>query len=92
MSSPRNGGDKRGSALDRRRRKQWLLDTFGDGTRVRCVHCRGWLTPGTVQQDRIVPGGGYNRANIQPSCERCNTARGDDPSWTYRAWLAQVSA
>lgn len=77
----RSGGDKRGSAADRRARKRWLLATFGDGTRCRCVHCGGWLSYETVEADRIVPGGSYRRDNIQPACRDCNLDRSDDTTW-----------
>jgi len=75
----RNGGDRRGSAQDRRRRKHWMLAWYGDGTSVHCVHCGKLLSFATMEQDRIVPGGPYNRRNIQPSCEPCNKRRGDCP-------------
>ena len=80
---PRNGGDKRGSAKDRRARKQWLLDAYGNGSTVPCVHCNNSLDFGTVEQDRIIPGGSYARTNIQPSCSRCNKLRGTDVSWKF---------
>jgi hypothetical protein len=75
--SKRNGGDKRGSAHDRRRRKAWLLYMYGDGTHADCVHCGVQLDATTVEQDRIIPGGSYARNNIQPSCGPCNILRGD---------------
>lgn len=73
----RNGGDKRGSSADRRRRKVWMLYIFGDGTHCDCVHCGKRLTYASMEQDRIIPGAGYGRRNIQPSCRPCNIARGD---------------
>lgn len=81
----RNGGDKRGSAADRRRRKTWMLAFYGDGERVDCVHCGKGLDFKTVEQDRIIPGGSYNRANIQPSCRPCNVRRGDSPVTPFPA-------
>lgn len=36
----------------------------------------------TVEADRIAPGGTYARANIQPACRRCNSARGNRSDWT----------
>lgn len=71
----RNGDDKRGRAADRRRRKTWMLAFFGPN----CVHCGCELTFATAEQDRIIPGGPYNRQNIQPSCRPCNIRRGDSP-------------
>jgi hypothetical protein len=75
----RNGGDRRGSTADRRRRKQWLLDAYGNGTTVRCTHCPTLLTVTTLEADRIIPGGSYERANILPSCGPCNKKRGNKP-------------
>lgn len=80
----RTNGDCRGSAEDRRRRKQWLLDTFGDGETCACVHCGGTLDFESLTVDRIVPGnlgGRYTRDNIQPSCLADNIARADNPAW-----------
>lgn len=73
----RNGGDKRGSSADRRRRKTWMLFIFGDGTKADCTHCGAGLDFTTIEQDRIIPGGSYARYNIQPSCRPCNIERGD---------------
>jgi hypothetical protein len=55
----------------------------GNGERVRCVHCGGWLTFETVEADRIIPGGSYRRDNVQPSCRPCNLYRSDNEEWTY---------
>lgn len=81
----RVNGDCRGKAQDRRRRKQWLLDTFGDGETAPCVHCQGTLDFDSLTVDRIIPGaegGRYTRDNIQPACLGCNVARSDNPYWT----------
>jgi 5-methylcytosine-specific restriction endonuclease McrA len=77
----RPGGEKRGNSYDRRRRKEWMLRTFGDGEEVPCTHCSTTLTYETVEADRIVPGASYRRENIQPACRECNLSRGDDPTW-----------
>lgn len=79
----RNGGDKRGKAKDRARRKTWMLWKFGDGTTAPCVHCGHGLDFTSVEQDRIIPGGSYARTNIQPSCRPCNIRRGDSPVTPY---------
>lgn len=79
----RNGGDKRGKAADRRRRRVWLLAMFGDHTTCPCTHCGRPLTIETLEVDRIVPGGSYARHNIQPSCGPCNLLRGDSPVTPY---------
>jgi hypothetical protein len=81
----RNGGDKRGSSHDRRRRKLWMLAMFGDGQTCPCVHCGKGLDFNSIEQDRIIPGGSYSRRNIQPSCRPCNIARGDSPITPYPA-------
>jgi hypothetical protein len=75
----RAGGDRRGSSKDRARRKQWLLDAFGDGSSVRCIHCSTSLDRTNVEADRIIPGGPYARHNIVPSCSPCNKKRGTKP-------------
>ena len=69
----------RGSSRDRAVRRQWLVDTFGDGLVVACVHCKTLLTKDTVSPDRIilgVDGGRYTRDNIQPSCLPCQSSMG----------------
>jgi hypothetical protein len=81
----RNGDDKRGKAIDRRKRKLWMLWKYGDGTTAPCVHCNKGLTFETLEQDRIIPGGSYARINVQPSCRPCNIRRGDSPITPYPA-------
>jgi hypothetical protein len=75
--SGRKGGDDRGSAEDRRRRKRYLLDTWGDGTTAPCAFCKVELTYDTVTVDRFpIPGrkgGRYTRDNIRPACQPCNS-------------------
>lgn len=66
--------DKRGSATARRRRRQWLLDQFGNGETAPCFECGAVLTYETLTVDRIVPGckgGTYARSNIRPACKNC---------------------
>lgn len=83
-------GNQRGSAAERRLRRQWLLDTFGDGTTVMCHlelsdHCEMDLTIDTLTVDRIVPGrlgGRYARGNIQPACRPCNDYQGGKLRWS----------
>lgn len=75
----RNGGDKRGKATDRRKRKTWLLAYYGPA----CVHCGKGLDFQSVEADRIVPGGSYARTNVQPSCRPCNIRRGNSPITPY---------
>jgi len=78
-SVKRPGGEQRGNSTDRRRRKRWLLRTFGDGEKCQCAHCGAWLTFETLTVDRIVPGeqgGTYRYANCQPSCATCAHRQG----------------
>lgn len=60
----------RGSSADRRRRREWLVTTYGKNGRVRCWRgCGAWLTVDTVTVDRVTPGckgGTYRRENIMP--------------------------
>lgn len=77
----RAGGDRRGSAADRRARKLWLLSTFGDGERCSCAHCGTRLTYDTVEADRIEEGGSYRRENLQPACRVCNVRRSNKANW-----------
>lgn len=76
--------DRRGNNRDRRRRKQWLLNHFGDGKTVECAlkladDCPGTLTLHTVTAERMIPGcqgGSYRHSNLLPACLPCNIARG----------------
>lgn len=76
--------NSRGGSDARRRRKQWLLDTFGDGTTAKCEikrpGCLGEVTFETVWVDRWpvkgCEGGTYRRGNIRPSCAFCNMSDG----------------
>jgi 5-methylcytosine-specific restriction endonuclease McrA len=78
----RAGGDRRGSAGDRAKRKLWMLKTWGDGFKCPCVHCKAELDYDTVEADRIVPGGSYRRENVQPACRSCNLDRSNKTEWT----------
>ena len=75
----------RGSAAERRRRRQWLLDEFGDGSSAPCLlrvspRCAGTVDAATMQVDRYpIPGcegGRYVRGNIRPACGPCNNHDG----------------
>ncbi|MBB5167116.1 hypothetical protein [Mycobacterium sp. AZCC_0083] len=66
--------NERGSSAQRRARKQFLLDKFGDGETAPCSEegCGAVLTLTTMFCDRIIPahkGGTYARNNIQPHCQ-----------------------
>lgn len=74
----RHGGETRGNSYDRRRRKYWLLNTFGTGRTCPCHWCGKRLTFTTLTQDRLQPGevgGRYIRSNLVPACLKCNQAR-----------------
>ncbi len=72
--------NSRGSASARRARRQWLVDRYGKGGRVRCWRgCGTWLTVETLTVGRITPGcqgGTYRRDNIMPECGPCNSSFG----------------
>lgn len=79
VSRGSSNGNQRGNSYQRARRRQFLVDKFGDGVKVKCVHCGMMLTVETVTSDRIIPGalgGTYRRDNIQPSCARDNSSLG----------------
>lgn len=72
----------RGSSYSRRSRRQWVIDTWGNGVQVSCyrfARCGEILTLETLTLDRIVPGcqgGTYARTNIRPACAFCNSSTG----------------
>lgn len=74
--------NQRGNTKDRARRRQWLVDTFGDGKHVQCAftNCTEMLTIMTVTVDRYpipgVEGGRYVRGNIRPACSFHNSQDG----------------
>lgn len=77
--------NERGNTVQRRARRQWLLDTFGDGVTAKCEiswddHCLGTVDLRTLTVDRHpVPGadgGTYDRSNIRPACGPCNSRAG----------------
>lgn len=76
----RDSDGGKGSAKNRRRRKRWLVDHFGDGVTVPCWRCSKPLTVETVTADRYpIPGwkgGTYRRDNIRPCCLTCNVVDG----------------
>lgn len=76
-----SNSNQRGSAAARRARKQWLLDTFGDGAIAPCFvnGCDAVLTFDTITVDRIQlgrDGGSYRRDNIRPACGPHNSSEG----------------
>lgn len=70
----------RGNSAQRRARKTWLLEKFGDGETCPCYRCRRRLSRSMVEADRIRPGvlgGTYHRSNLRPVCEECNKITGN---------------
>lgn len=81
--------NQRGSSQDRRIRKQWLLDTFGDGFTCLCFHpdCIEVLIFETITVDRIelgMDGGTYRRGNIRPACAFHNSSEGSKAMWARK--------
>lgn len=74
----------RGNNKARRRRKEWLLETFDPelgNDLVRCHlvisdRCLGLLDYSTLTVDRIVPGSSYRRGGIRPACAPCQNRQG----------------
>lgn len=76
-----SNSNSRGGSKDRRIRKQWLLDNFGDGVSAPCSFgCGVFVTFETITVDRFpiagIDGGTYKRGNIRPACGACNSADG----------------
>lgn len=84
----KSNSDQRGSARDRRRRRAWLVETFGiprkrDGekTMVKCHHCPRVMRAayGAWEIDRYPicghDGGRYVQGNIVVACPDCNRDR-----------------
>ena len=89
--------NSRGPAKQRRLRKTWLLNTFGDGERVECSikgpKCLGILTFSNITVDRYpVPGalgGTYRRGNIRPACLPCNSGEGAKFGYMMKRLVSQ---
>lgn len=77
-----------GNSTDRARRRQQLLNEFGDGKSCPCVYCGLKIKDGTLEQDKIyttAEGGKYRTSNLVPACGSCNKHRGDIP-WKNIKW------
>lgn len=84
----RNSNERGGSA-DRRRRRQWLLNVFGDGTFAPCHEgeCDTLVDLDTLHVDRILPahqGGTYRRDNIRPHCPYHSRLQGARIRWELK--------
>lgn len=92
-----SNSNDRGGSEQRRRRKQWLIDEFGDGELVVCRLCwRELLDFPSVTVDRFpVPGsegGRYVRGNIRPVSARCNSVDGNAQRWSRDRLANEASA
>lgn len=77
-----------GNTHNRAKRREALLNEFGDGKTCPCVYCGIRVGEGTLEQDKIYTtseGGRYRVANLVPSCASCNRSRGDIP-WSKIKW------
>ncbi len=79
----RPNGDPRGSSVQRRARRFWLLSAAagwgGDGETVPCWECGVLLEFDDLFVDRIIrgeDGGTYGRDNIAPHCCPCSGRQG----------------
>lgn len=80
----RSNRNDRGSSYSRRRRREWLVEEYGDGEHVACFlqrspRCLYVLDVTNVSPDRIVlgvDGGTYARGNILPACLPCQCHQG----------------
>lgn len=77
--------NQRGSSEQRRARRAWLLEEFGDGETAPCAiqfdgRCLGTVDKVTMTVDRHpvpgVDGGTYDYDNIRPACGPCNSRSG----------------
>jgi hypothetical protein len=79
MSKGRRNSNERGNASNRRARKLWLLNEFGDGVKAPCWECGTLVDFDTMIVDRITPGeqgGTYRRNNIRVHCVGCSGRQG----------------
>jgi len=75
----RSNQNERGSAAQRRIRKQAVLDRDGNGEWALCVTCPTVVDLDSMTLDRIIPGmfgGTYVLDNVQAQCERCSRRQG----------------
>lgn len=77
--------NQRGNTAERAARRQWLLDTFGDGVTAPCMinwddNCLDMVDDTTITVDRHpvpgIDGGTYAQDNIRPACGPCNSRSG----------------
>jgi len=78
-TGPTSHANMRGNSRDRFARRQYLLDTFGNGVTAPCWECCTNVGHTTMVVDRIVPGidgGRYVRSNIRVHCHNCSNLQG----------------
>lgn len=59
--------------------RQSMMNDFGDGKKAKCIFCGKNVTTEEVSPERMKPGpmgGKYERGNVAPAHEKCNTAVG----------------
>lgn len=89
----RSNRNDRGSSYSRRRRREWLVEEYGDGEFVACFlqrspRCLYVLDVTNVSPDRQVlgvDGGSYARHNILPACLPCQCHQGGQVGPARRA-------
>lgn len=91
MSGPRgtSNSNTRGSASQRRARRQALLDRDGDGVKAPCWECGTLVDFVTLICDRIVPGirgGRYVMENLRVHCDPCSHRQACALSAETRRW------
>ena len=68
----------RGSSYDRRARREWLMQMYGNGRTIPCFWCKKKMRT-RFEVDRFPvcghDGGKYTRDNVVASCSDCNRNR-----------------
>jgi hypothetical protein len=85
----------RGSAKQRRRSKQALLDRDGDGVKAPCWECGTLVDFVTMVRDKIKPGragGRYVLGNLRVHCSPCSMRQGARMGNETRRWHAWKKA
>jgi hypothetical protein len=89
----RSNRNDRGSSYTRRRRREWLVEEYGDGEFVACFLQRSPLCLYVLDKDNVSPdrqvlgvnGGSYARSNILPSCLPCQCDQGGEVGQAQKA-------
>jgi hypothetical protein len=84
--------EKKTISISLKRRRRIKSRWFSKIKILPCVYCEETLTPETVTIDHILPvskGGTNDLSNLQPTCEPCNRAKGNNEGWTPAQVLAE---